>query len=207
MKVNQTYYKITTDETLRETVSHGSEEYPFCYYLEDIWMFDFHCIDWHWHPEVEFVYLEKGNATLLIGSSRYLLTAGNGIFINTQVIHRFESTNHAIIPNIVFSPTLLSPEESLIYQKYVKPLLNSCIECLFFSPDIPWQKEILNLLLSVFALQESEKNSEMQTVQLLLKLWNILYNHLQIPSTSPTSKSDARMQAKLQIMMQYIHSN
>ena len=47
-------------ETLRETVSHGSEEYPFKYYYEDIWLFDFHCIDWHWHSEVEFVFLEKG---------------------------------------------------------------------------------------------------------------------------------------------------
>ena len=44
--------RIITDETLRETASHGSEEYPFCYYYEDIWDFDFHCIDWHWHPEV-----------------------------------------------------------------------------------------------------------------------------------------------------------
>lgn len=47
--------RIITDETLRETASHGSEEYPFCYYYEDIRDFDFHCIDWHWHPEVEFV--------------------------------------------------------------------------------------------------------------------------------------------------------
>lgn len=29
--------RITTDETLRETASHGSEEYPFSYYYEDIW--------------------------------------------------------------------------------------------------------------------------------------------------------------------------
>ena len=26
--------RIITDETLRETASHGSEEYPFCYYYE-----------------------------------------------------------------------------------------------------------------------------------------------------------------------------
>ena len=43
------YFKITTDETLRETVQHGSERYPFAYYPEDIWQFDFHRIDWHWH--------------------------------------------------------------------------------------------------------------------------------------------------------------
>ena len=28
------YFKITTDETLRETVQHGSDHYPFAYYPE-----------------------------------------------------------------------------------------------------------------------------------------------------------------------------
>lgn len=54
------YSRITTDDSLRETILHGSEEYPFRYYLEDVWDFDFHCIDWHWHPEVEFVLIKKG---------------------------------------------------------------------------------------------------------------------------------------------------
>ena len=53
------YPRIRTDETIRENVSHGDENYPFQYYFEDIWQFDFHCIDWHWHPELEFVYIEK----------------------------------------------------------------------------------------------------------------------------------------------------
>lgn len=81
--------RITTDETLRETASHGSEEYPFSYYYEDIWDFDFHCIDWHWHPEVEFVYVQHGKADFLVGGNRYVLSSGDGIFINSQVIHRF----------------------------------------------------------------------------------------------------------------------
>lgn len=76
--------RITTDETLRETASHGSEEYPFSYYYEDIWDFDFHCIDWHWHPEVEFVYVQHGKADFLVGGNRYVLSSGDGIFINSQ---------------------------------------------------------------------------------------------------------------------------
>lgn len=60
MKPHNGAGKTITDESLREMVRHGSEEYPFQYYVEDPWMFDFHCIDWHWHPEVEFVYVEKG---------------------------------------------------------------------------------------------------------------------------------------------------
>ncbi len=53
MNRNEGYSRIVTDESLRETIPHGSEAYPFRYFLEDIWEFDFHCIDWHWHPEVD----------------------------------------------------------------------------------------------------------------------------------------------------------
>lgn len=48
-------YKITTDDTLRETLPHGTARYPFAYYPENIWQFDFHRIDWHWHHEFEFL--------------------------------------------------------------------------------------------------------------------------------------------------------
>ena len=120
--------RITADETLRETASHGSEEYPFSYYYEDIWDFDFHCIDWHWHPEVEFVYVQHGKADFLVGGNRYVLSSGDGIFINSQVIHRFEAEDSAIIPNIVFSPVLLAPQGSLIYSRYIRPIIESTTE-------------------------------------------------------------------------------
>ncbi|WP_330509137.1 AraC family transcriptional regulator [Parablautia intestinalis] len=205
--MKERYNKTITDESLRETVQHGSEEYPFRYYLEDIWLFDFHCIDWHWHPEVEFVYIKKGTAEFLIGSNKYTLSAGTGIFINTQIIHRFESSESAVIPNIVFSPLVLAQEESLIYQKYIRPVLESCAECLIFSSEIPGQNDILNTLLSIFDMQESEDVNEIETVALLLRLWNMIYKEICITEKNPAPHSSAHTQARLQIMMQYIHKN
>lgn len=207
MKADNNYSRIRTDETLRETVCHGSDEYPFKYYNEDIWLFDFHCIDWHWHSEVEFVFIEKGTAEFLVGSGRYLLTEGTGIFINSQVIHRFEASESVIIPNIVFSPSLLSAEDSLIYRKYIQPLLDSSVECLIFSPEVPWQKEVLKNLLLVFDVQDTESIGEIKTVELLLKIWETVYENANISESIPVAKATAHTQAQLQIMMQYIHKN
>lgn len=207
MKADNNYSRIRTDETLRETVCHGSDEYPFKYYNEDIWLFDFHCIDWHWHSEVEFVFIEKGTAEFLVGSGRYLLTEGTGIFINSQVIHRFEASESVIIPNIVFSPSLLSAEDSLIYRKYIQPLLDSSVECLIFSPEVPWQKEVLKNLLLVFDVQDTESIGEIKTVELLLKIWETVYENANISESIPATKATAHTQAQLQIMMQYIHKN
>lgn len=207
MKADNNYSRIRTDETLRETVCHGSDEYPFKYYNEDIWLFDFHCIDWHWHSEVEFVFIEKGTAEFLVGSSRYVLTEGTGIFINSQVIHRFEASESVIIPNIVFSPSLLSAKDSLIYCKYIQPLLDSSVECLIFSPEVPWQKEVLKNLLLVFDVQDTESIGEIKTVELLLKIWETVYENANISESIPAAKATAHTQAQLQIMMQYIHKN
>ena len=199
--------RIITDETLRETASHGSEEYPFSYYYEDIWDFDFHCIDWHWHPEVEFVYVQHGKADFLVGGNRYVLSSGDGIFINSQVIHRFEAKDSAIIPNIVFSPVLLAPQGSLIYSRYIRPIIESTTECVIFSDEETEHHSIIETMRSVFAVQGSGTASEMETVELLLKLWRLLYESIQITDCGPVSGHSAQTQAKLQIMMQYIHDN
>ena len=96
-------YKITTDETLRETIQHGNSNYPFAYYPENIWQFDFHRIDWHWHHELEFLFVAEGTALCLVGSNKIELRKGSGIFINSGILHRFEAQCSTFTPNIVFS--------------------------------------------------------------------------------------------------------
>ena len=163
-------YKITTDETLRETVRHGSSSYPFAYYPEDIWQFDFHRVDWHWHHELEFLFVAKGTAICLVGTNKIELHQGCGLFINSSILHRFEAQGSTFVPNIVFSPTLLAPESSLIYEKYISPVINSSIEYQIFNPHTTWQNHVLQLLSQVLALQETDENNELCTIQLLFKI-------------------------------------
>ncbi len=203
-----TLTKLITDETMREVAGHGSTDYPFGYYYEDIWGFELHCIDWHWHQEVEFVFVEKGTVLSSIGSEKYTLGQGSAIFVNTRVIHKFESQEPAVIPNMVFSPTLLASPESLIFRKYLRPILDSSIECAIFSPDKPGQKEVIDSLLLVFAAQSAEKNCEMETVELLLKLWRTMFQYLSpLLDGQPYSQNSALTRGRLQIMIYYIQNN
>lgn len=115
-------FKITTDETLRETIQHGNNSYPFAYYPENIWQFDFHRIDWHWHHELEFLFVAEGTALCLVGTSKIELHKGYGIFVNSGILHRFEAQYSTYTPNIVFSPTLLAPEK-VLFTKSISSLL------------------------------------------------------------------------------------
>ena len=51
------YNKILTDEEFMEIKQHGSSDYPFQYYYDNLELFDFHCIEWHWHRVFEFLYV------------------------------------------------------------------------------------------------------------------------------------------------------
>ncbi len=201
------FYKTVTDETLRETVRHGSSSYPFSYYQEDIWQFDFHRIDWHWHHELEFLYVAEGVAFCLVGTDQIALQKGFGIFINSGILHRFEATGSTYVPNIVFSPTLLAPEKSIVYEKYIAPVIHSLVPYQVFDPCITWQNEVMQLLGHIFELQETGENRELCTVRLLLQMWNLLVTHLDLNACGPNLHRFNHRQATLQIMMQYIHDH
>lgn len=200
-------FSTSTDDTLRETIQHGDSRYPFAYYLEDIWQYDFHCVDWHWHHELEFMTVREGTVLCLIGSEKLTLPKGSGIFINSGVLHRFESRSSAIIPNIVFSPVLLSPEKSLIYEKYVRPVISSSSNFQVLDLQIPWQGKILSILEEIYGLQNQKGPIELQTVQSLLEMWKILFQNFDISPNSPDLKLLNPKQARLLIMMQYIHDH
>lgn len=200
-------YKIMTDETLRETVRHGDDRYPFAYYPENIWQFDFHRIDWHWHHELEFIYVAEGAALCLIGADKIELSKGCGLFINSSILHRFEAKSSTFFPNIVFAPSLLAPEESLIYDKYINPVIHAALPCQIFDPHTPWQNDVLQLLLQIFALQEGEEKKELCTLQLLFQIWDILWNHLDLSADPQNPHRVNHRQARLQTMMQYIHDH
>ncbi len=200
------YPKISADETFRETIDHGSSEYPFGYYYEDIWEFELHTIDWHWHSEVEFILVEKGTAHLLAGSRRYTIREGEGVFINSRIIHRLECDGSTIIPNMVFSPALLAPEGSLIFNRYVEAVINSAEECIVFSKENSSGEKGITLLKKVFALQR-EKDNEMETVSTLLELWKLIYEISDLTGRTSIPGTTSLARSRLQMIMQYIHNN
>lgn len=203
MEYNTYYNKIITDENLMETVKHGKQEYPFRFYYDNLRLFDFNCIDWHWHTEIEFVYVEKGTVTFSVGENEFELAEGNGLFINSKVLHRFYSADEGIIPNFVFLPSLIAEEESLLYKKYVQPIINSGVAYEVLSKDISWQLLILEKIREIISVQ---KGNELLTVSLLQQMWNILYENIDIKGTNEDDYSSLS-QVRLQLMLQYINSN
>lgn len=207
MDYNTTYNKIQTDENMMETIQHGSKEYPFHFYYDNLELFDFHCIEWHWHTEFEFVYVETGTVYFGISDKQFALSEGQGVFINSKILHRYFSQGKAIVPNFVLMPVFIAAQDSLIYQKYVLPIMASPMDYQIFSQDIPWQAEVLSLMREMMAAQEKASDVELVNSYLIQKIWHILYQNTDIEHMGKKENYSASSQARLQLMMQYIHQD
>ena len=207
MNINTNYTKILTDENLMETVQHGNSSYPFQFYYEDLSVFDFNCIEWHWHTELEFIYIESGTVTFWIGEDQFKLSEGDGIFINTKVLHRLYSPSKALIPNFVFMPSFIAACDSFIYQKYILPVISSSLSFLIFHKEVCWQARALTVMQQIISAQDSAASKELITVSLLQNLWQEIFENADIPSPEEHKDHSSSSQARLQLMMQFIHLN
>lgn len=207
MNYNTTYNKILTDENMMETIQHGSKEYPFHFYYDNLELFNFHCIEWHWHTEFEFVYVETGTVYFGISDKQFALSEGQGVFINSKILHRYFSQGNAIVPNFVLMPYFIAAQDSLIYQKYVLPIMASPMDYQIFSQDIPWQAQALSLMREITAAQEKASDVELVNSYLIQKIWHILYQNTDVEHMGKKENYSASSQARLQLMMQYIHQD
>lgn len=136
--------KLSTDYNrwnLPGNRSAWSGKFPFLLLSGRCLGFCFHCIDWHWHHDLEFIYVTHGTAICFADGQSIQLPQDFGMFINSGVLHRYEAASSVLLPNIVFSPTLLAEENSLLYEKYIAPILSSHTLFRFFLLKFPGRKK------------------------------------------------------------------
>ena len=201
------YNKILTDEDFMEIKQHGTSDCPFQYYYDDLEFFDFHCIEWHWHREFEFLYVESGEIICGIGEKQIILSKGDAIFINSKILHRFYASSGGVIPNFVCMPEFIAPENSLVYKKYILPIISSNMSFQCFQIAEPWQARIIQIMIKIMGTQENEKIRELSTLALLQDLWLIFYENVKLSDKENMQTVDEAAQKRVQLMMQYIHEN
>lgn len=136
----------------------------------------------HWHNEMEFFYLGAGTVSFYIEEERYLLNAGEGIFIPPGLLHRAEDEKKAgcEFHALVFSVSFLSDYfMNLNYAEYLYPVMHYGLRCsLHLKPTVEWHHEILSLLKESFELPlGAQKTWELRLHGMLLIMWQCLYNH------------------------------
>lgn len=196
--------EILTDDSMRELRTHGTSVFPFEYYYDDIHLYDKHYIDYHWHNEFEWAVVENGAAECLIGTKRIPLCRGDGIFINSKAIHRFESQNGALMPNILFSPEFISPNTSAIYTEYVLPVLTSGCTYFILRQANEQENRLLNTLNEIFELAARSTLPKMDIQVAVCALWRDFIKMTDGDWCGNKDEQNMLLQARIRKMIQFI---
>lgn len=137
----------------------------------------------HWHEEVEFILVTKGEATFQINEEKIILRAGNGLFINSGCIHRIEKRSklNCNYISLNVSPRFLVPKE--LFKSYVYPYIQAThLSYLYISSKEIWEKNIIEAIIKINQiLQKKSPYLEIDTVIQLRIIWkNLISNNFHL---------------------------
>lgn len=170
---------VPIGENLQEKKIHGDIEFPVVVYPVTLSQMYLKQIRWHWHPEIEIIYMLEGKVEALIDEESFILTPGQGIMVNQNVLHAFHLVEgyEAVFFSIVFHPSIIFGYGSAALSvKYLNPIVNnSNMKCLILNDHDPYTSPIIEHMKQVrdsyFA---KEFGYEIACKASLCNLWNAL---------------------------------
>lgn len=160
------------DEQGREVLTYGTVDFPIAFFDDNLTEIR---VPAHWHEEWELVLITKGTVEVRIAGSRFVLSAGEGYFANSGILHAETLMSKAGHQHaMVFSPRVISPAEDLIWDMAVRPVLrNPCLPYIRLSPSVPWEKEMLDL--AEKAWKSGAYDQDGSPIQVRSSLTQVLY--------------------------------
>jgi len=151
MAVKSCALNITYEK--RELAERGTPLFPCGAYRTVLSTKSVSEIPWHWHEEIELLFVESGTALLELTEIGHTLRDGEGAFVSAGVLHSVKAlgSDDCILLSFVFNPAMIYGfTESSIAQKYIRPLCNSALSCIAFYPETDWHRQALDCITMAF---------------------------------------------------------
>ena len=199
---------INTDHQLREQMSHDTAVFPITYFHDELALLPNHEGPLHWHPEFEIATAQSGTLDFQVGQEHITLHAGDSIFVNGNILHSIRQLSDGEpdpMPNIVFSGTMIAPETSTIYKKYVSPV-SAC-------DSLPYilfrQGDTANELISEIYRQFREQGEcyELIVQRKLSEIFELIYKNFDTLPRSEATRVQLVTGIRIQKMLSYIYEH
>lgn len=113
------------NRSYKELQAHGSPEFPCACYEQHYTDRPEDDIPWHWHEEIEIIYIASGRMTVMIPQETFTLEAGDCVIVNGNILHYAIATPECDLRSLVFHMSLVTGRDDSIYAaKYMRPLLS-----------------------------------------------------------------------------------
>ena len=159
--------QLHLDINRQELKAHGTWSFPVNVSFEQLSRYERKSFLWHWHKEIELTILLQGEMQYQVNDTVYHLTAGEGIFCNSNSLHTASpyQDSDCIYISTTFHPRFLyGYEGSVLQSKYLDVITkHPGIHGLAFLP-LSTGKERFS--------RNSRRSGNCRSIHLLLTRWN-----------------------------------
>lgn len=117
-------------QNLKETLIHGTPSFPVAIYNNTFDKQYSLLAPLHYHNELELLVATKGSLSVQIEENVYNISEGEGLFINSGLLHiinSYDTIDHGFIA-IVFDPSFICTKYDITFTKYIHPLYNGTLQ-------------------------------------------------------------------------------
>jgi AraC-like DNA-binding protein/mannose-6-phosphate isomerase-like protein (cupin superfamily) len=194
------------DESLKELTKHHTVVMPIACYQTTITQNINGYIPLHWHDEIQFVMIVRGEAIFQINEDWIVVREGDGLFINSGRLHMAQEKDHSGCVYICLNVSLHFVLSQELYTTYVKPYIQATsLPYIYLDPNEPWMKNILNAISEIN--QSMEQKSQYYEIDIAIQLtliWkNLINNGFNLEYDQTEILKDQRMKH----MLSWIHEN
>lgn len=141
---------VPVGNNYQEMKTHGESDFPLIVYPVVLSQMYLKTIRWHWHPEIEMIYMLEGEVEVFADENSFILSPGEGILINQNVLHAVKRIEgkEAVFFSVVFHPDMIFGYGSAsLSVKYVSPILeNSDMKYLLINDNDPYTNSIIKCM-------------------------------------------------------------
>lgn len=190
------------DTNLKEHIRFQDERLHYSAYLPENEPQFYGDILWHWHDEFEFGYVIEGSILYKTNQHEYVLHKGDGIFINSGVLHYlhpFAPSRKAKLQIQFFDKTFLGGYAGSIFDlKYVTVVTEQKQSDIipFYHQNAADRPLLANLQNTVQIMQEQKNFFEFRLRNLFSAMWETVYARamaLQQPEITFSPQEDERI--------------
>ncbi len=196
------------DSGFHEMLEHGTREFPAEVEFLDLARQPGGMVNWHWHEDVQFFLVKEGVVTFRVSRTAHEVKAGEGLFVNSGVMHMAGSaTGEGAYYCLNIAPVLLMQFAGSVFeQRYVAPFLGRAFyEGLKLSPSVNWQGAVLKRLTDFFSeLDEPSFGWEYRASALFSELWLAVVSHA---AAADEPVADRRKTQAVSRMMEYVNQH
>ena len=202
--------QIITNQFQKELKQHGNEQFPFLVSYQKLSEYESGSFMWHWHPEIEITYVQKGTMCYKVNHRVYHLKEGDIVFNNSGALHSGTMENQkdcAYIPVTFDSRLIYGFFQSTVNSKYVDPVIqDSMLPAICIDQSEPWHKPFREYLLRIIDLDEKKPDFyELDITICLQSMWRLLLEH--ITYEPQASRENSLEYDRIKKILSYIEEN